>query len=102
MLVSANFPGGVWDGSTKNPDRTDRNRIVDPDALDWDRISSEVIAIQEWLLDPANPLKGVKGVKGDQGDPGASNNLPDPSALVNGIYNLTMLDGVPSWTVAGA
>lgn len=41
------FPFLVWDGLTANLDRVDINSNVNPDASDWERVASEVIAIQQ-------------------------------------------------------
>jgi hypothetical protein len=46
-IVTPSFPGAVWNGSTGNNWRETRADYVDPDAEDWDRISAEVIAVQE-------------------------------------------------------
>ena len=42
-----NFPTSVWNGLSNNIDRIDTNSNVDPNAEDWERIASEVIAMQE-------------------------------------------------------
>ena len=103
MYVKPSFPEQVWDGTTLNNERDEGvNSDVDPDSRDWDRIAAEVIATQiavstleaEGVAGPP----GDKGDKGNQGDPGASNNVPDPTSLQNGVYQLTVTDGVPTWT----
>ncbi len=45
--VVASYPTSVWDGSTGNNWRSDRKDDVAPDLEDWDRISAEMIALQE-------------------------------------------------------
>lgn len=47
------FPNSIWDGLTRNPDRTSQEQRVDPDLHDWDRIAAEMIAIQAGLIIPA-------------------------------------------------
>lgn len=44
------FPGELWNGLTRNPDRTSLERRVDPDLHDWDRIASEVLSVESFLL----------------------------------------------------
>ena len=76
--AKAIFPGGVWDGTSKNPTR--KNRLVDspPSQEDWDQIVAEVIAIESagggagtpgadgatWRTGAGAPLNGT-GVDGD-------------------------------------
>ena len=47
MYVTPSYPGEVWDGSSRNPDRTARADYLEPNADDWDRVVAEVIATQE-------------------------------------------------------
>jgi hypothetical protein len=49
-IVSPNFPDRLWDGSTSNPDRENRFTNQWCNHQDWNQISAEVIAIQEFLL----------------------------------------------------
>jgi len=46
MATTPNYPGQIWDGSTRNIDRVDRNSVVNPNSQDWDRAAAEVIARQ--------------------------------------------------------
>lgn len=48
-LVPASFPATLWDGMTGNNFRTSRADVINPDSEDWDRIVSEVIAVQNQL-----------------------------------------------------
>jgi len=43
------FPSQNWDGSTFNPDRHTIHTNLNPNADDWERIASEVMAIQKHL-----------------------------------------------------
>lgn len=45
-VVPSSFPGSLWDGLTGNNFRTSRTDNVIPDSEDWDRVVSEVIAVQ--------------------------------------------------------
>ena len=47
MYVTSSYPNEVWDGSSRNPDRTARADYLEPNADDWDRVVAEVIATQE-------------------------------------------------------
>lgn len=42
---NASFPQSIWDGSTASREINDTR---DPDPLDWDRIVSELIAVQQY------------------------------------------------------
>lgn len=48
--ATPNFPGKIWDGLTPNPQRIDRQTDQWCNHQDWHQICSEVIAIQEYLL----------------------------------------------------
>ena len=47
MYVTPSYPNEVWDGSSRNPERTARADYLEPSADDWDRVVAEVIATQE-------------------------------------------------------
>lgn len=51
-LLTPSFPNAEWDGTTGNKWRTTRHQDVDPSHEDWDRISAEMIAVQNHLLNP--------------------------------------------------
>lgn len=55
-IVDPKFPSMIWDGLSANPDRYERAVVADPDARDWDRITAELIAVQNYLAGlPTNP-----------------------------------------------
>jgi hypothetical protein len=73
MTVSpkSNFPNEIWNGLTNNPDRTHITNAVNPNFQDWDRIVSEVIAIEDFVfsIDSSNDFyTKVAGVQLDQGE----------------------------------
>jgi len=45
----ASFPTSIWDGLSNNRDRISTNSNVNPNAEDWERIASEVIALQTYV-----------------------------------------------------
>jgi hypothetical protein len=67
--LAPQFPTAAWDGSTGNNWRADRNWDIDPDSEDWDRISSEVIAVEDGLLNSraGNGTKNGTGVTTAEG-----------------------------------
>lgn len=42
-----NYPSRIWNGLSDNPNRVDNNSNLNPDSNDWNRISSEVISMQQ-------------------------------------------------------
>lgn len=46
-----NFPEQVWDGLTKNPDRTQIVNDAWCNHQDWDQLREEVIALEKFILD---------------------------------------------------
>ena len=50
MELSPRFPEEVWDGLSVNNERPNRTVDQSPDGEDWDRITAEVIALQEHAL----------------------------------------------------
>lgn len=55
-VVDPKFPGMIWDGLSANPDRFERAVVTTPDGNDWDRVTAEVIAIQNYLAGlPTDP-----------------------------------------------
>lgn len=54
------FPDNVWDGLSRNPNRKDRRHESAPDSLDWDRVVSEIIAMQSnSIADKVRSLFGI-------------------------------------------
>jgi hypothetical protein len=49
-FVRPAFPEQVWDGLSANPTRIDRNVNDEPNSQDWDRIISELLAVQSYVL----------------------------------------------------
>jgi len=50
MLVPAQYPGSVWDGTSKTRSADDvTNTVASPDGHDWDQLAAEVIATQTQL-----------------------------------------------------
>jgi hypothetical protein len=45
-IVDASYPTTVWDGTTENSWRADRQSTLDPNSQDWDKISAEMIAVE--------------------------------------------------------
>jgi len=73
MLAKPQFPNTIWDGDTDSPWRTSRIDVKAPDSFDWDRVVSEVIAVQEVVLDLyTNPPAGATGPIGSDGIVGAT------------------------------
>jgi len=50
MPTTPSFPNGVWNGLTENPERTSRSVNQWCNHQDWNRISAEVIAIEDFLI----------------------------------------------------
>ena len=44
--VNPSYPSRVWDGDTANPSRKGVMGDCDPNAQDWDRVRTEVVATQ--------------------------------------------------------
>lgn len=57
-IARSSFPETIWNGLSRNPDRTNKTNNVNPNFQDWDKIVSEVIAIEEFLfsIDSGNDL----------------------------------------------
>jgi hypothetical protein len=76
--MAAQFPDQVWDARsrTRTASEVAAKADIPPDAWDWNQIVEEVQAVQTRVL--ARELPAI------------------PEA--NGVYNLTVTDGVASWT----
>lgn len=61
----ASFPDAVWDGLSDNPFRKSRYQEGPPDGRDWDRIVSEVIAIETNASSGGGTVTSVAGRTGD-------------------------------------
>jgi len=57
-VASSKFPDSIWNGLSRNSNRTNITDNVNPNFQDWDQIVSEVIAIEEFLfsIDSGNDL----------------------------------------------
>ena len=95
----ANYPVTIWDGLTLNLDRVDQNSNVNPNSEDWERIASEVLALQDNtgpILLPTVTTSGpliIQGINGTFHSIAVSVNVLVDATSGNLIVNLpTALD----------
>jgi|GEM_PF-2971034 len=109
--MTASWPNSIWDGTTRSRQNYSVNR--GPDGIDFDRISQEVIAIQQFLTDnPTDTGATTVSVSGDTAlSTGAQNvlvdatsgdieiTLPDPGAQGGVPINVKKVAGAGTVTV---
>lgn len=91
MLLAPNFPATAWDGSTGNNWRLDRTWDINPDLEDWDRISAEVIAVQDGLVN-SRAGNGVKNGTGVTVAEGPTYGILHRTVLTLADVSITMTD----------
>ncbi|NJL71453.1 MAG: hypothetical protein HC888_07455 [Candidatus Competibacteraceae bacterium] len=92
-LQTAHYPTNVWDGTT--PNRARRDDDSDPDSRDWDRISAEVIALQDQVGGSPVQLENVPDEgTADSGDVGTDDIVTNLQARVLQLEAILIAKGL--------